>query len=137
MKYSKNMNHISWNVTKRCNLYCEHCYRESSPDEEVDGELTTEEGKKLLRDMKKAKLGTIVFSGGEPLLRPDIYELIEYASSLGMMTLMGSNGTLITPEIARELKTSGLKAIAISIDSLENQVHDDFRGEKGDRKSVV
>ncbi len=137
MKHSKNMNHISWNVTKRCNLYCKHCYRESSPDEEVNNELTTEEGKKLLRDMKKANLGTIVFSGGEPLLRQDIFELIEYADSLGIMPLMGSNGTLITPEVAKKLKKSGLKAIAISVDSLNKEIHDEFRGEKGSLEKAM
>ena len=130
MNHTKNMDHISWNVTKKCNLYCKHCYRESSPHEEIDDELTTEEGKKLLRDMKKANLKTIVFSGGEPLLRPDIFELIEYAWSLDMMPLMGSNGTLITPAVANKLRSSGLKAIAISIDSLNKEVHDDFRGKK-------
>lgn len=130
MKNTKNMNHISWNVTQKCNLYCKHCYRESSP-EEIDNELTTEEGKKLLSDMKRANLGAIVFSGGEPLLRPDIFELIEYASSLGIMPLMGSNGTLITSEVAKRLKLSGLKAIAISVDSLNKDIHDDFRGKEG------
>lgn len=137
MKHTKNMNHISWNVTKQCNLYCKHCYRESSPDEEIQDELTTEEGKKLLRDMKKANLGTIVFSGGEPLLRPDIFQLIEYACSLGIMPLMGSNGTLITPEVARKLKSSGLSAIAISVDSLNKEVHDDFRGKKGSLEKTI
>lgn len=137
MKHTKNMNHISWNVTKQCNLHCKHCYRESSPDENIDDELTTDEGKKLLQDMKKAKLETIVFSGGEPLLRPDIFELIEYASSLDMMTLMGSNGTLITPKLARKLKSSGLSAIAISIDSLKQEVHDEFRGKKGSLTKAI
>ncbi len=137
MKHTKNMNLISWNVTNKCNLYCKHCYRESSPDEETDDELTTEEGKKLLRDMKKASLETIIFSGGEPILRPDIFELIEYACSLGMMSLMGSNGTLITPEVAKKLKSSGLNAIAISIDSLNKEVHDDFRGKKGSLEKAI
>ena len=131
MKHTKNMNHISWNVTMKCNLYCKHCYRESSPQEETDDELTTEEGKKLLSDMKKANLGVIVFSGGEPLLREDIFELIEYACSLGIMPLMGSNGTLITPEVAQRLKASGLNAIAISVDSLNKEIHDEFRGKEG------
>ena len=137
MKHTKNMNHISWNVTQRCNLYCKHCYRESSPDDKTINELTTQEGKKLLSDMKKANLGVIVFSGGEPLLRADIFELIEHACSLGIMPLMGSNGTLITPEIAEKLKKSGLNAIAISIDSMNEEVHDEFRGEKGALKSAI
>jgi len=130
MKHTKNMNHISWNVTKRCNLYCKHCYRESSPEESINGELTTEEGKKLLDEISRAGLQIVVFSGGEPLMRPDIFELIKYASSIGITPLMGSNGTLITEEIASKLKESGLNAIAISVDSMDPEIHDEFRGSK-------
>lgn len=72
------MNHISWNTTKKCNLYCKHCYRESGP-EKMDNELSTEEGKKLLDQMVKAGMKVIVLSGGEPMLREDIFELISYA----------------------------------------------------------
>ena len=122
------MNHISWNTTKRCNLYCKHCYRESGPDELVSNELSTEEGKKLLREMYKAGFRIIVFSGGEPLLRDDIFELVKYAKSLNMITLMGSNGTLITKSYAEKLKNSGLNSIAISIDSLDEKKHNEFRG---------
>ncbi len=128
MKHSKKMHHISWNVTKKCNLYCKHCYRDSSPGELTEGELTTGEGKKLLEDIKKAGLQIIVLSGGEPLMRPDIYELIEHATALGLVPLMGSNGTLITDGVAKKLKASGLNAIAISIDSATPEVHDQFRG---------
>lgn len=122
------MNHISWNTTKRCNLYCNHCYRESGPDELINNELSTEEGKKLLREMYKAGFRILVFSGGEPMLREDIFELIEYAKSLDMTVLMGSNGTLITKDSAKKLKKSGLNSVAISIDSLDPQKHNSFRG---------
>lgn len=128
MKINMNMNHISWNTTKRCNLYCKHCYRESSPNELVNDELSTEEGKKLLQEMYKAGFRIIVFSGGEPMLREDIFKLIKYAKSLGMIPLLGSNGTLITQSKARKLKDSGLKAAAISIDSLQGSKHNEFRG---------
>lgn len=122
------MNHISWNTTKRCNLFCKHCYRESGPDVSTDNELTTEEGKKLLSEIRKSGFSIIVFSGGEPLMREDIFELLQYARSLGMVNLMGSNGTLITKYYAEELKRSGLETIAISIDSLDEKKHNDFRG---------
>jgi len=121
------MNHISWNTTKRCNLYCKHCYRESGPEAMRD-ELSTDEGKKLLDDIVKAGMRIIVFSGGEPMLRQDIFELISYAKGIGMTCLMGSNGTLITRDKAKKLKDSGLKAIAISIDSLDPKKHNEFRG---------
>lgn len=128
MRHKKNMNHISWNVTKRCNLYCKHCYRDSAPDQDTDGELSTDEGKKLLDDIKNAGLEVVVFSGGEPLLRPDIFDLVGYASSIGITPFMGSNGTLITKDNAKKLKEVGLKAIAISIDSLDHELHNSFRG---------
>ncbi|PKM50295.1 MAG: heme d1 biosynthesis radical SAM protein NirJ2 [Firmicutes bacterium HGW-Firmicutes-7] len=122
------MNHISWSTTKRCNLYCKHCYRDSGPDELSKDELSTEEGKKLLDEIYKAGFRVIVFSGGEPMLREDIFELIEYASLLGMTTLMGSNGTLITKACAIKLKDHYLNSIAISIDSLDASKHNEFRG---------
>lgn len=122
------MNHISWSTTMRCNLRCKHCYRESSPDEKGYNELTTEEGKTLLDQMHKAGFRIIVFSGGEPLLREDIFELLEHAQSLGMTSLMGSNGTLITKEKAIKLKQGGLHCIAISFDSLDENKHNEFRG---------
>ncbi len=121
------MNHISWNTTKKCNLYCKHCYRESGPDKMKD-ELSTEEGKKLLADIVKAGMTTIVFSGGEPMLREDIFDLIGYAKAIGMTCLMGSNATLIKADRAQLLKDKGLDAIAISIDSLKPDQHNRFRG---------
>ena len=131
------MNHISWNVTKRCNLFCDHCYRDSGPYTNTNTELSTEEGKKLVREIKKAGLNIIVFSGGEPLLRGDIYELIEYTSSLGITSFMGSNGTLINQEVAKHLKEIGLDAIAISLDSLTPKVHDQFRKVEGSYYKAV
>ena len=121
------MNHISWNTTKRCNLYCKHCYRDSGP-EEMDDELSTEEGKKLMDQMVKAGMNIIVLSGGEPMTREDIFELVSYAKSIGITILMGSNGTLITKEKALKLKECGLSAIAISIDSLDPEKHNNFKG---------
>jgi radical SAM protein with 4Fe4S-binding SPASM domain len=94
----------------------------------MDDELSTEEGKKLLDQMVKAGMKIIVLSGGEPMIRDDIFELISYAKSIGMTVLMGSNGTLIDKEKAEKLKKSGLSAIAISIDSLDPEKHNLFRG---------
>ena len=122
---------ISWNTTKRCNLFCRHCYREASSAEDIQGELTTAEGKKLITEIKKAGFRLLIFSGGEPLLRKDIFELIAKAREEGLIPAMGSNGTLLTGEMARELKNVGLQGIAISVDSLEREYHDEFRGQQG------
>ncbi|MDD2569185.1 MAG: radical SAM protein [Clostridia bacterium] len=122
---------ISWNTTKRCNLYCKHCYRESGPDEDTVKELSTEEGKKLIDEIKKAGFRILILSGGEPLLREDIYELVAKTKTAGLVPAMGSNGTLLTKEAANELKKNGLAGIAISVDSMDATYHDEFRGVEG------
>ncbi len=131
------MKHISWNTTKKCNLYCDHCYRSAGPNEKLDNELSIDEAKKMLDQIAKTNFDVIVFSGGEPLMRDDIFDLIKYSSSLGLIPAMGSNGTLITKEIAKELKSSGLKSIAISLDSLEASRHDDFRKSAGSHSAAI
>jgi radical SAM protein with 4Fe4S-binding SPASM domain len=117
---------VIWAVTKRCNLWCKHC----SISEEAPEELTTEEGFSLIEEA--AKLGHVKFgfTGGEPLLRNDIYNLIEYATSFDMQVVMATNGTLITSDVAKSLKKAGLERAAISIDGI-GTAHDDFRGVHG------
>ncbi len=118
---------LSWNVTKRCNLYCEHCYRDSGPESSVEGQLTTEEGRRLIDQVKAAGFRLLIFSGGEPMIREDLTELIAYAAASGLKPAMGSNGTLLTAVNARELKDAGLGGIAISIDSADPASHNRFR----------
>lgn len=123
---------VVWAVTKRCNLRCKHC----SISEEDPEELTTEEGFAIIEDA--AKLGHVkfAFTGGEPLLREDIYDLIEYASSFDMQVVMATNGTLITKEVAERLKSAGLERAAMSIDAV-GSAHDDFRGVNGAFEDVL
>ncbi|MFD1774730.1 radical SAM/SPASM domain-containing protein [Paenibacillus rhizophilus] len=118
---------VSWNVTKRCNLYCEHCYRDSGPASSVEDDLTTEEGRQLIDEIKAAAFRLLILSGGEPLIRDDLCELIAYASSIGLRPALGSNGTLLTAAKAAELKKAGLGGIAISIDSATPEHHNRFR----------
>lgn len=116
---------MSWNITNKCNMYCEHCYRDAG--EKNNGELTTEEGKALIREIAKAGFKIMIFSGGEPLVREDIFELIAYANELNLRPVIGTNGTLITKEVAVKLKECGLKAVGISLDSLDGNKHNKFR----------
>lgn len=120
---------ISWNTTNKCNMYCKHCYRDAGV--EATDELNTAEGKQLLSEIAKAGFKIMIFSGGEPLVRPDIYELIEYASGLGLRPVLGSNGTLISLEVAKNLKKAGAMGIGISLDSLHPAKHDHFRNFDG------
>lgn len=117
---------VSWMTTNRCNLRCVHCYQDA--EEATDLELTTEEAKKMIGEIAKAGFKVMIFSGGEPLMREDIYELVSYAREQGLRPVFGSNGTLITPEVARRLKESGACAMGISVDSLSAEKHDKFRG---------
>lgn len=122
---------ISWNTTKKCNLYCKHCYRNSDITVDTSNELSTNEAKELIKDVKKSGFNMLILSGGEPLLRDDIYELIEFGNKLGLMMCLGSNGTLIKKNNIKKIKESGIKSIAMSIDSTDKKVHDEFRGLDG------
>jgi putative heme d1 biosynthesis radical SAM protein NirJ2 len=119
----------SWNVTNKCNLSCEHCYRDAGKEHE--SELTTEEGMALLDEIAKAGFKLMVFSGGEPFMREDILELTKHAASLGLRPVYGTNGTLLTKEMVASIKEAGGAAVAISLHMVDAERMDDFCGEEG------
>ncbi len=127
---------VVWNVTRRCNLKCVHCYAHAQNMTSFEDELSTEEGKKFLDDLADFKVPVILFSGGEPLVRKDLPELAEYAVKKGMRAVISTNGTLITSNKARMLKEIGLSYVGISLDGME-AVNDRFRGVKGAFKSAI
>lgn len=120
---------VVWNMTRRCNLKCIHCYSNSA-DIDYPDELTTEEGKELIDDLAAFGSPVILFSGGEPLIRKDLLELARYATDKGMRAVISTNGTLITKDIAAKLQKVGLSYVGVSLDGLE-KTHDRFRGKKG------
>jgi len=120
---------VVWNMTRRCNLKCIHCYSNSA-DIDYPDELTTEEGKKLIDDLAAFGSPVILFSGGEPLIRKDLLELAQYATKKGMRAVISTNGMLITKDIAAKLQKVGLSYVGVSLDGLE-KTHDRFRGKKG------
>ena len=120
---------VVWNCTRQCNLYCVHCYA-SAKTEKAPGELSTAEGKQLIRDLAAFGVPVILFSGGEPLMRPDLCELAAYARELGLRVALSTNGTLITPAVAQQLKEVGFAEVGISLDGME-ATHDRFRGKPG------
>jgi Fe-coproporphyrin III synthase len=126
---------VVWNVTRRCNLKCVHCYSHSE-DKNYSGELSFEEGKALIDDLAEFGSPVILFSGGEPLIRKDILDLIRYATERGRRAVVSTNGTLITASVAEKLKEIGLSYVGISLDGLE-QVHDAFRGFQGTFSRVM
>ncbi len=126
---------VVWNVTRACNLRCIHCYAKADNSASPD-ELTTEEGFRLLEDLARFGSPVILFSGGEPLVRPDILDLIHKAVSLGLRTVISTNGVLIDTALAKELKKLGVSYVGISLDGWK-EVHDKFRGVKGAFEKVI
>jgi putative heme d1 biosynthesis radical SAM protein NirJ2 len=117
-------------TTNRCNLKCQHCYQDAEGvDASTENELSTDEAKTLIDQIARSGFKIMIFSGGEPLLREDIFELVAHASSRGLRPVFGTNGMLITPEVARGLKKAGAAALGISLDSLDEGKHNAFRGD--------
>ena len=127
---------MSWNVTRECNMKCSHCYINATEKKLVD-ELTTSESKKLMDQISQVSRPLLILSGGEPLLRPDIFELIEYGAAKGLKMGLGSNGSLIDEAIARKLKAAGIATVSISLDSNIPVQHDEFRGVAGAWEKAV
>lgn len=127
---------ISWNVTRRCNLRCKHCYIDASTA--MPGELSTDEALRVLGEIAEVNRETLlILTGGEPLVRPDLDLLVSRAAVLGMMVVLGTNGTLLTFDRARALAGRGLAGVGISLDSLVSLRHDAFRGVKGAWQGAV
>ncbi|TAN40026.1 MAG: 12,18-didecarboxysiroheme deacetylase [Candidatus Methanoperedens sp.] len=120
---------VVWNMGRRCNLKCVHCYARSK-DIEYTNELTTKQGKELIDDLVQFGVPVILFSGGEPLMRPDLPELVLYARSKGMRAVISTNGTLIDKKMAKVLKEIGLSYVGVSLDGMR-ETNDKFRGFKG------
>ena len=117
---------VSWNLTRMCNLRCPHCYMEGG--RKAENELGTEECLALIEELVALGTEMLILTGGEPLLRRDIYDIARHASSRGIWVVMGSNGVLITDQVVEKMIESGVQGVAISIDSLEPEKHDHFRG---------
>jgi 12,18-didecarboxysiroheme deacetylase len=120
---------VVWNMTRRCNLKCVHCYAQAK-DIEFENELSTEEGKALIDDLAQFGSPVILFSGGEPTMRKDLPELAAYAREKGMRAVISTNGTLIDKDLAKKLKDVGLSYVGVSLDGIR-ETNDKFRGMKG------
>jgi len=120
---------VVWNMTRRCNLKCVHCYAQAK-DIEFENELSTEEGKALIDDLANFGSPVILFSGGEPTLRKDLPELAAYAREKGTRAVISTNGTLIDRDLAKRLKDVGLSYVGVSLDGIR-ETNDRFRGMKG------
>ena len=117
---------VVWDVTYACNLKCKHCY--ANAGKSLKDELTTDQAKQAIDTLAKASVPIIAFSGGEPLIRPDILELTRYAHDQGIYVAVATNGTLITKKKAQEMKEAGIQFVQISLDGATAMTHDTFRG---------
>jgi 12,18-didecarboxysiroheme deacetylase len=120
---------VVWNVTQACNLRCIHCYARAVGHRQ-NSELTHDQGVSLMDDLADFGVPVILFSGGEPLMRPDLVGLARYAVDKGMRAVISTNGTLITKDKARELRDIGLSYVGVSLDGMA-EVNDRFRGKNG------
>jgi radical SAM protein with 4Fe4S-binding SPASM domain len=120
---------VFWNITNRCNLSCLHCYSRSGPGTGKDTELTTSEARDLIDDLAGLGVPVLLFTGGEPLLRGDLFELAAHAASAGIRTALSTNGTLITAENARKIRDAGIGYVGISLDGARPETHNRFRGD--------
>ncbi|MEO5345612.1 MAG: heme d1 biosynthesis radical SAM protein NirJ [Magnetococcus sp. YQC-9] len=127
---------IVWNLIRRCNLTCAHCYA-ASADRPYAGELTLDECCRVIGDLRAQGVAALILSGGEPLLRPDLFEIAAHAKMQGFYLGLSSNGTLMDPEMARRIARAGFDYVGVSLDGLEVN-HDRMRGMSGAfRRSVA
>jgi heme b synthase len=127
---------IAWEITRSCNLSCQHC-RAAAEFGHYPGELTLDEIKATIDDICSITNPILILTGGEPLMRPDIYEIIDYAHAAGAMPVIGTNATLITSETARKIAEHGIPRVSVSLDFPTAAQHDAFRGQEGSFDEAV
>lgn len=120
---------VVWNITRTCNLHCIHCYSDSD-SVHYAGELTTDEAMAFLQDLAGFHVPALLISGGEPLMRRDFFDLLAEAQRLGLRVTISTNGTLITPDVAKKFRQYGVSYVGISLDGI-GEVNDYFRGQPG------
>lgn len=126
---------VVWNCTRTCNLKCKHCYSNSDSNS-YENELTTDEAKKMIDNLGSFRVPVLLLSGGEPFMRQDLMELIQYSQQYGIRTTISTNGTLIDKATAKILKENQVGYVGISIDGIGHR-HDMFRGRQGSFESAV
>ena len=122
---------VFWETTTACNLACKHCRRLEPQTKPAPDQLSTDQGKALIDAIADAGRPILIFSGGEPLMRADIYELLDHAHAAGLPTALATNGTLINRHVAKLLSESNVRRVAVSLDGADAQTHDAFRGIAG------
>ena len=128
---------VFWETTSLCNLECIHCRRLDVAAGLAQGDLTTPQARELIRSIAEFARPILVFSGGEPLSRPDIFEVARYAKECGLTTALATNGTLIDEPMAEQIAEAGFNRVSISLDGASSSVHDAFRGIPGSFEKAI
>jgi heme b synthase len=128
---------VAWETTLRCNLRCVHCRAGADKPEKEIKELSHAQGKTLLRNIASLNKCVVILTGGEPLLREDIFELASYGNKLGLRMALATNGTLLDERTASEIKSSGIARVSLSLDGFSSAVHNDFRGQDGSFDAAI
>ncbi|HSB31617.1 MAG TPA: radical SAM protein [Candidatus Sulfobium mesophilum] len=122
---------IAWEITRRCNLRCVHCRSSSEMEAKGHPDFPTSEAFRIIDDIESYAKPVVVLSGGEPLIRKDVFEIAQYGTDKGLRMCLATNGTLVNDDICEKIKASGIKIVSLSLDGSEEAVHDDFRSQKG------
>jgi heme b synthase len=122
---------VAWEITRRCNLRCVHCRSSSEMEVSDHPDFSTEEGYRVLDDIAGFAKPVVVLSGGEPLLRNDVFDLARHGTRKGLRMCLATNGTLVTPEICEKISDAGIKMVSLSLDGATADVHDAFRRQSG------
>ncbi|MBZ0156293.1 MAG: radical SAM protein [Alphaproteobacteria bacterium] len=128
---------IAWEITRRCNLRCVHCRSSSEREAKGHPDFSTEEAFRVLDDISGYAKPVVVLSGGEPLLRKDVFDIAQYGTEKGLRMCLATNGTLVTDTICEKIKASGIRIVSLSLDGSTGEVHDDFRNEKGAFRGIM
>ncbi len=127
---------IAWEITGRCNLNCIHCRSASSVSSD-EGNFTLEKARWLIDEIISFCSPSVVLTGGEPLLRPDVFDIAKYGTEKGLRMCMATNGTLVTTDVCQKIKDSGIKIVSLSLDGSTSEIHDDFRKQPGAFEATV
>lgn len=122
---------IAWEITRRCNLNCVHCRSSSSLEVEGHPDFSLDEAKRALDDIASYAKPVVVLSGGEPLLREDVFDIAAYGTEKGLRMCLATNGTLVTEKICGKIKDAGIKMVSLSLDGASASIHDNFRSQQG------
>lgn len=128
---------IAWEITRRCNLSCIHCRSSSDSVMDEHPDLDLNEAKRIIDDIAGYAAPVMVLSGGEPLLRNDVFDIAKYGTDKGFRMCLASNGTLITDKICQDIKDSGIRIVSLSLDGASAAIHDNFRSQSGAYQGVI